>query len=309
MCLRNPESPDFIVTAEAAEKKETMLKHRLLFGSLMTVGFVCLIIFDGWIDGSLTASAPDKPVQGTLLCILIAALAVPAQLELTQLAAVKNIRIFTPLAAVASILFATTWYWPQLELIDIPPAMYLVFLCAATLLALLLCQYIRCGTSGVLANCGATYFAICYLGLLSSFVLAIRIKFGLWPLLMFVSVVKCSDIGAYTVGNICGKHKFSPNISPGKTWEGMAGAVAAAILVALLFAVACNTMSWPLAVGFGLCLAFIGQMGDLAESMIKRDAEQKDSANKIPGFGGILDIIDSPLAAAPFAYLFFVCRP
>ncbi len=58
---------------------------------------------------------------------------------------------------------------------------------------------------------------------------------------------------------------------------------------------------------FGFCFAFIGQLGDLAESMIKRDAEQKDSAGHVPGFGGILDVIDSPLAAGMFGYLFFLC--
>ena len=125
-------------------------------------------------------------------------------------------------------------------------------------------------------------------------------------MLMFVFVVKSADIGAYAIGSIFGRHKFSPNISPGKTWEGMCGAVAAAIIVAIGFAFICGIMTWRSAVIFGLCFAFIGQMGDLAESMMKRDAEQKDSANKVPGFGGVLDIVDSPLVAAPFAYLFFI---
>jgi len=280
-----------------------MLKHRLLFGTLMTAAFGSVVILDGLLDGSLTASAPDKAVQGTLLCILIAALALPAQRELSKLAAAKNLRIFTPVAAVASILMATAWYWPQL--IDISPGLYLPVVSALVLPALLLHQYISCGTSGVLANCGATYFGICYLGLLSGFVLAIRIDFGLWTLLMFVCVIKCADIGAWAVGKMFGKHKFSPRISPGKTWEGMGGAVGASSLAAVLFAVFCDIMAWPAALIFGLCFAFIGQLGDLAESMIKRDSEQKDSANKVPGFGGILDIIDSPLMAAPFAYLFF----
>ena len=84
-------------------------------------------------------------------------------------------------------------------------------------------------------------------------------------------------------------------------------AVGMAIIVAVFFAVFCDIMVWPVAAIFGLCFAFIGQFGDLAESMIKRDAEQKDSANNVPGFGGILDIIDSPLLAAPFAYVFFMC--
>ncbi len=282
-----------------------MLKYRLLFGTLMTIFFTAVVVFDGWLDGSLTASAADdRAVQGTILYVLIALLIIPAQLELSKLAAAKDLKIFTPVSITASILFAGSWYWPQL--IEIPPQVYLFFLSAFVLLALLLYQYMRYGTSAVFANCGANYFSIVYLGLLSGFVLAIRIDFGLWPLLMFVFVVKSSDIGAYAIGTPFGRHKFSPKISPSKTWEGMAGAVAAAVIVAIIFARIFGIMSWWLALIFGLCFAFIGQLGDLAESMIKRDAEQKDSASNVPGFGGILDIIDSPLLAAPFAYLFFM---
>jgi phosphatidate cytidylyltransferase len=282
-----------------------MLKYRLVFGTLMTVFFAALVIFDGWMDGTLTASAADdKPVQGTILCILIALLVIPAQLELSKLAEAKNLKIFSPISIIASILFATSWYWPQF--LQIEPRIYLYFIPAFVLMALLLYQYIRYGTSAVLANCGASYFSIIYLGLLGAFVLAVRIDFGPWALLMFVFVVKSADIGAYSLGSLFGKHKFSPEISPGKSWEGMAGAVATAIIVAILFAISCDIMVWWLAVIFGCCFAFIGQMGDLAESMIKRDARQKDSAIAVPGFGGILDILDSLLPAAPFAYLFFM---
>ncbi len=283
-----------------------MLKYRLLFGTLMTAFFIAVVIFDSWLDGSLTASpSDDSAVQATLLYLLTALLAILAQLELTRLAAAKNTRIFTPLSIIASVLFAGTWYWPQI--IEISPHIYLAFLAAFSLLALLLYQYFRYGTSGVIVNCGANYFAIIYLGLLSAFVLAIRLDFGLWPLLMTIFVVKSADIGAYTFGKLFGKHKFSPNISPGKTWEGMAGAIIIASIVSLLFAVFSDIMNPWTAMIFGFCFAFIGQFGDLAESMIKRDAEQKDSANNVPGFGGILDVIDSPLVAAPFAYLFLMC--
>jgi len=271
---------------------------------LMTVSFTAVVIFDGWLDGSLTASAADdKPVQGTILCILISLLAIPAQLELSKLAAARNLKIFVRISIPASILLATYRYWQQLR---IPPETYLTILLAFVLLAFLLRQYLSYGTSAVLANCGANCFSILYLGLLSSFCLSIRIEFGLWHLLMFVFVVKSSDIGAYAIGTLLGRHKFSPKISPGKTWEGMGGAVAAAAIVAIGFAVSCDIMVWWLAIIFGLCFAFVGQIGDLVESMIKRDAEQKDSASNVPGFGGILDIIDSPLVAAPFAYLFFM---
>jgi len=282
-----------------------MVRYRLLFGTLMTLFFTAVVIFDGWMDGSLTAlAADDKSVQGTILCILIVLLIVLGQFEMSRLAAVKNLKIFLPVSITASILFATSGYLQQF--VEFPPETYLSLLSAFVLLALLLYQYKTYGTSGVLANCGANYFSILYLGLLGSFCIAIRIEFGLWPLLMFAFVIKSADIGAYSIGTLFGRHKFSPKISPGKTWEGMGGAVGAAVIVAIGFALICDIMLWWPAILFGLAFAFVGQMGDLAESMIKRDAEQKDSANKVPGFGGVLDIIDSPLVAAPLAYLFFM---
>ncbi len=282
-----------------------MLKHRLLYGTLMTLVFTAIVIFDGWLDGSLTASsADDRAIQGTLLCILIGLLIIPSQLELSKLAAAKNLKIFTPVSIIASILFAGTWYFQQI--IEIPPMIYLFLVSVSSLWALLLYQYFRCGTSGVISNCGASYFSIIYIGLFSAFVVGIRVDFGLWWLLMFIFVVKFADIGAYTIGILFGKHKFSPKISPGKTWEGMGGAVAAAVIVSFLFGAGCDIMSWLAAVIFGIFIAFTGQLGDLVESMMKRDAETKDSSNKVPGFGGILDIIDSPLFTAPIAYLFFM---
>ncbi len=280
-----------------------MLKHRLLYGILMAVFFTAIVLFDGLLDGSLTEAAPDKAIQATLLLILISILISVGQLEFSRLAEAKNLKIFTPVAMVASILFAGTWYWRQF--IDIPPVMYMAILSAFSLMGLVLYQYFRYGTLGVIANCGANYFSIIYLGLFSAFVPGIRIDFGLWPLVMFIFVIKSSDIGAYAIGSSFGKHKFSPKISPGKTWEGMAGALATAVIVSLLFAITCDIMSLWQAVIFGISFAFIGQGGDLVESMMKRDASQKDASNNVPGFGGILDIVDSALFAAPWAYLFF----
>ena len=287
-----------------------MLKHRLLSGTLMALAFIGVVIFDGWLDGSWTASvADDKQVRGTLVCILIILVVIVAQFELSKLAAAKNLKAFRPVSIIGSILLASTWYWPQL--VEISAHLYLSFVLAFVLMALLLSQYIRYGTENLLANCGANCFCIIYVGLLSGFALAITIDFGVWSLLMVVVVVKCSDIGAYAIGRPFGKHKFSPKISPGKTWEGMAAAVVTAIMAAFAFVVGFDIMGkrimvWWLAVIFGFCLAFIALAGDLIESMIKRDAQQKDSAKNVPGFGGILDVIDSPLVAAPFGYLFFM---
>jgi len=267
----------------------------------MTTAFVGIVLLDARLDGSLTASrADDKDVQGTLLAVLVALLIIPGLFELSRLAAAKGAKILLPCSIPTTVMLATCPWW----YVFFPEVNFAVLL-ALGVMSCFLYHRIRYGISGVLANCGGACFSILYLGLLGAFVPAVRIDFGPWHLLMLVFVVKCADIGAYTVGRLFGKHKFSPVISPGKTWEGMVGAIVAAVVVAVAFALCFGIMAWWLGAFFGVAFAFIGQLGDLAESMIKRDAETKDSSNNVPGFGGILDVVDSVLVAAPFGYLFF----
>ena len=136
-----------------------MLKNRLLFGTIMTVLFTAVVVFDGWVDGSLTASTTDnQQAQGTIFCLLVALLAFPANLELSKLAAAKNIKIFVPVTIPFSILFATGWYWCRLS--GIAPDVYFIALLTGMFLVMLLYQYLKYGTSGTLANCGAGCFAI-----------------------------------------------------------------------------------------------------------------------------------------------------
>ncbi len=126
---------------------------------------------------------------------------------------------------------------------------------------------------------------------------------------MILLVVKSTDIGAYFGGRYLGKHKLIPWLSPGKTWEGLFCGLATAALVglgcSLVWPHALSTITWPKALIFGIVIGGVGQAGDLLESLMKRDAQVKDSGNIIPGFGGLLDVIDSPLLAAPAAYLLF----
>ncbi len=285
-----------------------MLKHRLIFGTLMTIFFVGVLLLDGYIDLPAGFSTTGVPARATILCILIAVLIVLAHLELSNLAAAKGLTIFRPFAVLCSVALATTWYWPQL--FNIAVDKYLAAVTAAAVLGLFFLQYLYFGAAKVLSNCGANLFSIFYAGLLPAFFVLLRIEKGIWPLLMLIVVIKCSDIGAYTAGSLWGRHKFSPVISPGKTWEGMGGGIVFAVAAAVLFAAISGIMPWFTAAAFGIAFTFIGQLGDLAESLIKRDAERKDASASVPGFGGLLDIIDSPLLAAPFAYLFFAffCR-
>jgi phosphatidate cytidylyltransferase len=269
----------------------------------MTIFFVAVLLLDGWLYLPADLSAKGVQARATLLCILIAVLIALAVIELSNLAAARGLTIFKPFTVLCSVALATTWYWPQL--FNIAADRYFAAVAAVALLGLFIWQYLRFGTANVLSNCGANLFAIFYLGLLPAFFVLLRIEKGIWPLLLFVTVVKCTDIGAYTAGSLWGRHKFSPRISPGKTWEGMAGGIVFAVVAAVLFAVISGIMSWLMAVAFAVAFAFIGQLGDLAESLIKRDAERKDASAGVPGFGGLLDVIDSLLPAAPLAYLFF----
>jgi phosphatidate cytidylyltransferase len=146
---------------------------------------------------------------------------------------------------------------------------------------------------------------VAYLGLLPSFLAQLRwTAAGEKALALAIFVPKSCDIGAYFTGRLLGRHKMSPALSPNKTWEGLAGGLvlSAGITVALNQLLTGGTLTDLGAVGFGLTVGGVGALGDLAESLVKRDCGRKDASQAMPGFGGVLDVIDSIVFAAPVAY-------
>ncbi len=161
---------------------------------------------------------------------------------------------------------------------------------------------------GVVAAAGAVVFAMVYLGLMFGFLLALRRSHSAWIIVGVIAVTKACDTGAYFTGRAIGRHKLIPWLSPGKTWEGLAGGVAASVLVGALLAAASSWLEEPdrvpiwLGAACGVVFALVGQLGDLAASLFKRGADLKDSGAALPGMGGVLDVLDSPLFVAPVAY-------
>jgi phosphatidate cytidylyltransferase len=131
---------------------------------------------------------------------------------------------------------------------------------------------------------------------------------GNFYVLYFILVTKFSDLGAYCVGSLIGKHKMIPRISPGKTWEGFGGAIVVSTLVSVVFAHFLKDrlygMNYFHAIILGVLLSTAAVVGDLIESIFKREAKVKDSGRWFPGIGGILDLMDSLLFNAPIMYLY-----
>ena len=131
---------------------------------------------------------------------------------------------------------------------------------------------------------------------------------GKYFLLYFILVTKFSDMGAYSVGSLIGRHKMIPRISPGKTWEGFAGAIvvstAASLVFVHFFGDKMAGMNFLHATILGIVLSVTAVIGDLIESLFKREAGVKDSGTLFPGIGGILDLLDSLLFNAPIMYLY-----
>jgi len=131
---------------------------------------------------------------------------------------------------------------------------------------------------------------------------------GAFYVVYFIVVTKFSDMGAYITGSLIGRHKMIPRISPGKTWEGFGGAVAFSTGASLVFAHLAQAhllgMTWYHAAILGVVLSMGAVVGDLIESLFKREAGVKDSGHLFPGIGGILDLLDSLLFNAPLMYLY-----
>jgi phosphatidate cytidylyltransferase len=168
----------------------------------------------------------------------------------------------------------------------------------------------RSATTGM-AAISVTLFGLMYVPWLLNFIQKInffpRVE-GHYYLLYFVLITKFSDTGAYVVGSMIGRHKLIPRVSPGKTWEGVAGAIVISTLASLLFVHFLGQkmagMNWTHAVILGVLLGTCAVVGDLIESIFKREAGAKDSGRFFPGIGGILDLVDSLLFNAPIMYLY-----
>ncbi len=210
------------------------------------------------------------------------------------------------------------------ELLGLDPWQFVTFTFAAVFLAAFVAEMprYRDSSGGAVQRMALALWFVAYLGLLPSFLLQLR-----WPppqygaLTMAIFVPKLGDVAAYFTGRLIGRRRMTPAISPKKTWEGFAGGMVGAVAAAIVFnhfylkeALNRNFESvfkpetvlrggdWA-ALGFGLTVGLAGVLGDLAESMIKRDCRRKDASDTVPGFGGVLDVIDSILFAAPVAYL------
>lgn len=174
------------------------------------------------------------------------------------------------------------------------------------------------GTKHALVDIAIEFFGVCYVAVPLSFILGILYPLntdglaqdGRWWLVYLIAVTKITDVAAYFVGKIWGKRKLAPVLSPKKTIEGAVAGFIGAVLTSVLFSVigskvAPDSFNLPIfaSICLGVIIGVLGQIGDLAESLLKRDAVVKDS-NTLPGLGGVLDMVDSLLLTAPILYFY-----
>lgn len=196
---------------------------------------------------------------------------------------------------------------------------------AVTLIAL--CSFEIAGYrpgGGAVERLAAGVFSVAFVGLPLAFIVSLRLlcvenlgaepphpgHLGMLPLVSLVAVTKAGDVAAYIVGSLAGRHRMAPILSPGKSWEGAAASLAGSLLAAWgvleHFRAAGQHGPWGGWIVYGGLVGLAGMVGDLAESLVKRECGAKDSGRSLGGLGGILDLVDSLLFAAPVAWLLWV---
>ncbi len=260
-----------------------MLIKRLITGFAIAL-FIGLIIWAGepWF---------------TIATCLIAAL---AAFEFYRIVKNEHIQPLTYLGIVFSVLFVASAHSP------LPATCNLLFV-LLTLIPLIWLLFPR-NKDHSFINWGWTAAGVLYTGWLLSFYILIRnMDNGMGWVYLVLSCTALSDVFAYIVGSNFGKHALASSISPGKTWEGAAGGLAAAIVtsifISLLFKLPLDYWQMVLA---GIIIGIFSLIGDLVESLLKRNMKAKDTGRLLPGHGGILDRIDSHLLIAPVAYYLIV---
>jgi len=306
-----------------------MLRHRLVFGPLMIAILVGVFALDSRLDSvSLQGTSLQRALNGRTylpaglpLLAAILVLIVMGSRELVAIFRAKGISTNWAMTALAGVAGCVLMYaLPHTLDSTTAVAILATVLFALFLAALIDHSWAQRRTEGAVAAAATAMFAFIYIGLLPGFYVAIRRWHSAWVVAAIILVIKACDIGAYFTGRLIGRHKLIPWLSPGKTWEGLVGGVAlaagAATLLTLLLNESRTSGYWgtdprqfihthyPLwaAPLIGALLGLVGQFGDLVASLFKRDAGFKDSGRSIPGFGGMLDVADSPLVVAPLAY-------
>ncbi len=293
-----------------------MLGWRLLVSAILIPGFAILF----YLDQRAGESAP-------VLLALALTIAVRSAWELAELFRARSFAPSFPQTALLScVLIGSAWiphFWPAtarggpIEQLGIS---LLVFsLCVLWLLASNAARYRAPGSR--METLGAEILIVCYVGVLLCLTANLRwvagAKAGYLVLGSLLVAAKCGDIGGYTLGRLFGRRKMAPILSPGKTWAGAVGALLTSSLSAwiwLHWVPPLFDAAWPpcpalWSLVYGLAIGITGLIGDLCESLIKRDLGKKDAAALMPGFGGFLDLTDSVLYAGPIAYLLWNVLP
>lgn len=160
------------------------------------------------------------------------------------------------------------------------------------------------GPVGYLRDASAAVFVALYVPLLAGFAVLLLVPDdGTARVLAFVATVVCSDVGGFAAGVLFGRHPLAPSVSPKKSWEGLAGSVAACVLIGVLLVTLTFHGPWWGGVAYGAAIALTATLGDLGESLLKRDLGIKDMGALLPGHGGLMDRMDSLLPSAVVAYL------
>jgi phosphatidate cytidylyltransferase len=280
-----------------------MLSARLLVSALLVPALVGLLALDAGLG-------PTAPIL-FVLCVLIA---LRCGWEATALLRRPSVDPrFGPVAVCLMLLVMATWM-PHWSAVRKPVSLAAVFgVCMLLLMAVRAIRFREPGVHG--ASLGAEVLTVGYVGLLLCLTASLRWmgpdQNGYQQLGSLIFATKMGDVGAYALGRLFGRRKMSPYLSPGKTWMGAGGAVIGGVLGAALwlhllsgwFGFTWDHDRWKFTLLFGAVMGVVGLLGDLCESLLKRDAGVKDSAALMPGFGGLLDLLDSILFAGPVALL------
>lgn len=302
--------------ADCPRVEPNVLRQRLTLGPILIAIVVLGLWADEWlatqpVPGWASSFLSGSTLPGGLIVLpIMLLLCTTASRELSRILRRKGVDSTLPImasGAALGLLTVASAAWMH-QLVTPITAVALAGSCGtAVMITALLHASRRKKLEGTLAAAGGALLSYVYLGLMAGFALLLRSEHSAWVLLWVLMVTKSCDIGAYFTGKSIGKHKLIPWLSPGKTWEGLIGGVVVSSIVGAagmywLHSAGKSDHALWLALFAGALFGIVGQAGDLVASMFKRDAAVKDAGGSLPGFGGVLDVLDSPLLVMPVAF-------